>query len=166
MASFVKNVGIDHGRTDVLVAKQLMDGPDVITALKQMRSERMPKGVATDVLNNVGMAHSLPYDPLEDRFVDMVTPFLAGPCVFPAVLLGEYPLPTPVRGGVRVFTVKGVRHLDAPPSVGQVPVMDRLDFLEMVLKRGLKQLGKHGDPVLRARITSPRSPISRFSTWR
>jgi hypothetical protein len=41
MASFVKNVGIDHGCTDVLVAKQFLDGPDVITVLKQMRSERM-----------------------------------------------------------------------------------------------------------------------------
>jgi hypothetical protein len=41
MASFVKNVGIDHGCTDVLVAKQLLDGPDVITVLKQMRIEGM-----------------------------------------------------------------------------------------------------------------------------
>ena len=41
MASFVKNVGIDHGCTDVLVAKQLLDGPDVITVLKQMVGVRM-----------------------------------------------------------------------------------------------------------------------------
>jgi hypothetical protein len=37
----IQNMGIYHGRFYILVAKQLLDGPDVITVLKQMVGVRM-----------------------------------------------------------------------------------------------------------------------------
>jgi len=36
MASFVKNVGIDHGCTDVLVAKQFLNRLNVVSIFNQM----------------------------------------------------------------------------------------------------------------------------------
>ena len=38
-AAAVQDVRVDHGRADVLVAQQLLDGPDVVPGLEQVRGE-------------------------------------------------------------------------------------------------------------------------------
>ena len=47
-------MSVEHRRADVLVAKQLLDGPDVGAALEQMRRAGMPERVTAHVLNQVG----------------------------------------------------------------------------------------------------------------
>jgi len=43
--SFVENMGIDHGCADVLVAKQLLDGPNIVTAFEQNPERKRFLGV-------------------------------------------------------------------------------------------------------------------------
>lgn len=45
-----KNVGIDHGRLDVLVAEKLLNGSDVVARHEQMGRDAVAKGVAADLL--------------------------------------------------------------------------------------------------------------------
>ena len=45
-------MGIDHGRTDVLMPKEFLDRPDIVAVLKQMGGKGMPEGVTTGRLNN------------------------------------------------------------------------------------------------------------------
>lgn len=51
MAASVQDMGIDHGRADILVPKEFLDGSDVIACFKQMRGKGMSEGVTTDMLN-------------------------------------------------------------------------------------------------------------------
>ena len=48
------DVGVDHGRADVLVAEQLLHGANIIAILQQMRSKTVPEGVATGGFGNAG----------------------------------------------------------------------------------------------------------------
>ena len=103
MAPFVKDMRVDHRGTYVFVAEQLLDGPDVVTGFEQMGGEGMPKGVAADVFDDSSFADGFLYCPLEDRFVNVVSPFLPRLRVFPTVLLWEDPLPAPfwrARSGI------------------------------------------------------------------
>ena len=50
MAVSFQDMGIDHGRADILVPKELLNGADVIACFKQMRGKGMSEGVTTDML--------------------------------------------------------------------------------------------------------------------
>ena len=56
MAASVQDMGIDHGRADILVPKEFLDGADVIACFKQMRGKGMSEGVTTDMLNYARIA--------------------------------------------------------------------------------------------------------------
>src|SRR3972149_5749257 len=81
-------------------------------------------------------------------------PLFAGSWVFPPVLLGEDPLPAPFSGSVGVLAVQGIGHQYPAPSINQIPLVDLLDFLQMILKRFLERFREHRHPVLGA-LTVP-----------
>jgi hypothetical protein len=124
VAALVEHMSIDHSRGHVFVAQEFLDGSNIIAALEQVRGKRMAEGVASDMLDNTGPAHSLLHGPLENGFMHMMAALLTGPGVLPAVLLRKDPLPALVGGSVGVFAVQGVGHLDSPPALGEVPLMD------------------------------------------
>jgi hypothetical protein len=114
--------------------QQFLDRSNIITILKQMSGEAVPKGVAGHVFGNTGLGHSFFYSPLEDRLVDMMAPlFLCFP-IFSAAFLRKDPLPAPICGGVGVFSVKSIRHLNPAPAVSQVLFMDFPGSLKMSLE--------------------------------
>ena len=53
MATPVENMGVDHGRLDILVSEQLLDRPNVMPGLKQVRREGVAEGVGGDGLGEV-----------------------------------------------------------------------------------------------------------------
>ncbi len=53
MATPVENMGVDHGRLDVLVTEKLLDRPDVMPSLKQVGGEGVAEGVRCDRLGEV-----------------------------------------------------------------------------------------------------------------
>ena len=48
-------MGIDHRGADILVPEQFLDGPDVVTVLKEMGPERMAERMATSRLGDPGV---------------------------------------------------------------------------------------------------------------
>ena len=50
-------MGIDHGRGQVAVSEQLLNGADVGAALEQVGGEGMAKGMCADVLRDPGTAN-------------------------------------------------------------------------------------------------------------
>ena len=59
-------------------------------------------------------------------------------------------MPPPILRGVGILVLECVGHLNATPALRQVPLVDHLEPLEVLLKRDLERLGKHGDPVFRS----------------
>lgn len=57
MTSPVQDVGVDHGRRDILVAQELLDGSDIVTGFEQMRGKGMAKRVASCTLDDSGFSH-------------------------------------------------------------------------------------------------------------
>jgi hypothetical protein len=43
---------IDHGGTDISMAKQLLDAPNVYSRVQQVSRERMPQGMRSHFLGN------------------------------------------------------------------------------------------------------------------
>ena len=59
-------MGIDHGRTDVLMPKEFLDRPDIVAVLKQLGGKGMPEGVTTGRLGDPGFPDGLFDSPLQD----------------------------------------------------------------------------------------------------
>ena len=57
MAPLLKDVGVDHGGGNIVVPEQLLNGADISSALQQVGSEGMPKGVGADLLGQTGAAN-------------------------------------------------------------------------------------------------------------
>jgi hypothetical protein len=103
VAAPVEYMGIDHGRGEVLVPQEFLDGSDVVAGFEQVRGKRMAEGVTSNVFDDAGLANSLLHGPLEDGFVHVMAALFARTGVLPALLLRKDPLPAPVRWGVGVF---------------------------------------------------------------
>jgi len=74
LCPLLEDVGIDHGRLQIVVPEQLLDGADVGAALEQVSRKGMAEGVGGDVLRQARLAHGR-FDGLVDHArVDMVTP--------------------------------------------------------------------------------------------
>src|SRR5262249_24593310 len=52
----VQDVRVDHGRADVAVAEQLLDGADVVSGFEQVGRKRVAERVAAGVLRDAGLA--------------------------------------------------------------------------------------------------------------
>ena len=50
-------MGVDHGRGQIAVSEQLLNGADVGAALEQVGGEGMAKGMCADVLRKPGTAN-------------------------------------------------------------------------------------------------------------
>ena len=145
-------MGIDHRRFDIIMAQELLDRPDIVTTFEQMSGKRMPERMASSSLGQSGLRDRISHGFLNQGFVNVMATLFLCLGIGPPALLRKYP--SPICWGVGVFAVQGAWHLNSPPAVGHVALMDRLDLLEVVLKRDLELLGEHGDPLLRSLTAS------------
>ena len=53
MPTLAQHMGVDHGRTDILMPQKFLNRADVITRLKQMSGERMAERVAPRMLDYI-----------------------------------------------------------------------------------------------------------------
>ena len=67
-------MGIDHGRTEVPVPEQLLDGSYVGAGLKEVGRERVPERVAGGVLGDARLAHGAFHVALEGGRVPVMAP--------------------------------------------------------------------------------------------
>jgi hypothetical protein len=72
MTATVQDMGINRGRTDILVPKEFLDGTDVIACFKQKRGKGMSEGVTTDMLNYARTADCFLDAPLKNRLMSVM----------------------------------------------------------------------------------------------
>ncbi len=82
--------------------------------------------------------------------MQIVSALFAGLRVLPARLLGEHPLPPPLRRCIGVLAIERARHLHATPSIGEISSVCDTNADEMLLERLLERLGQHGHAVFGA----------------
>ena len=99
----VQNMGVDHRGANVLMPKQLLHGANVVAVSQQVCRKRMAKCVAGHSFGQPSFPHGGLDRLLNERFVNMMTPLLAGPLVHPPIVLGENELPAPLLVGVWIL---------------------------------------------------------------
>jgi hypothetical protein len=57
LATWLQDVGVNHGRSEIVVPEPLLNGANVSTALEQVRGEGMAKGMGADGLRQTGTAN-------------------------------------------------------------------------------------------------------------
>ena len=57
MASPVQDVGVDHGRRDIRVAQECLDGSDIVAGVEQICGKGLAKRVASCPLDDSGFSH-------------------------------------------------------------------------------------------------------------
>jgi hypothetical protein len=68
----VQHMRVNHRRTHIAMAEQLLHRPNVVAVFQEMGRERMPKRMAAHTLRNPRPSHGLSNSPLNDRFVQVV----------------------------------------------------------------------------------------------
>lgn len=96
-------MGVDHGRCDVGVAEQLLDGSDVVAGFEQMRSERVAECVTRCPFGEARRLHGYTEAALNHAFVQMVPSLLAGDGVAIASRCRKDPLPGPFSSSVWIL---------------------------------------------------------------
>jgi hypothetical protein len=103
-------VGVDHGGLDVLVAKQLLDGADVVAVLEQLGGECMPEGMRADGLRDGGLADGIPDGVLQDAFISIILVV----ATYVTVIQVLPPAPLPESAPANEFSAqRAIRHVQA-----------------------------------------------------
>lgn len=64
MAALVQDMGVDHRRADVFVAKKFLYGTNIIAGLKQMHGKGVTEGMASGMLDYTRLADGFFDSPL------------------------------------------------------------------------------------------------------
>lgn len=112
----MKDMGVDHRHLDVAMPQQLLVRANVRAAFEQVCGKGVPECVAPGILDPTGPANGVLHHSLQNRLVNVMPSFLAGPGVLPSMLLGKDLLPAPVLRRVGILTVQGVgqQHASRP----------------------------------------------------
>lgn len=143
----VQHVRINHRGANIVVAQQLLDGANIVATGQQMRGEGVTKRMTRNALRQACFSNGLFDRPLNQRFIDVMTPLVSRLGVPPAALLRKDELPPPFPIGVRVLAGQRVRQLDAAISVRHVLPVNRLDSVKVFLQGSNHSLRQHGHPV-------------------
>jgi hypothetical protein len=104
-----QHVRIDHRRTHIRMAEQLLHGEDVITRFQQVGGERMAQRVRRRRLSDRGVAQRLSHGALKRLIAEMMPANDATSRIDRAVFGGKHELPGPFATGVGIFVRKRVR---------------------------------------------------------
>ena len=119
-ARLVEDRGVDHGRRDVLVTEESLDGPDVVAVLQEVGREGMTKRMAGGRLRQLRGRHGCLDGALDDRLVEVVPADRPRAWVAASGGGGKDVLPGALPGGARVLLREGTWQEDLPVSLGEV----------------------------------------------
>jgi hypothetical protein len=149
-AAAVEDVGVDHGGLDVLMAEEVLHGPNVIAVFQEMGGEGVAEGVASDALSDVRAAGGECDGLLDGAAAGVVAALDAGPRVFRNVTGGEHVLPDPLPAGGRVFPAEGVGEVGGTEAGRQVFLVEAADESDVSSKGFDEAFRQDGDPVTAA----------------
>ena len=119
-ATLVEDVSVDHRGFDIGVAKQFLDGTDVIAILQQVGGEAVAEGVGADALGDTGEFGRFVNRFLHTVFVQMMAALHAAAGIGREAVGRKDVLPEPVAVGVGVFALQGVGQVDGAKTLFQV----------------------------------------------
>ena len=140
-------MGVDHGRLDVFVAEQLLDGADVVAGHQQVGREAVAEGVAADLLCDACRTSSRIHGLADYRLVEMVASLDPRAWIDASAAGRKNVLPLPVAVGVRVLALEGVRQINAAESFLEVLFVQGPDFDQVVLQPVACGVREHGHPI-------------------
>jgi hypothetical protein len=146
--SLVEDVGVDHGRLDILMAQQFLYGANVVAGFEQVGSKGVAKGMRCDMLVDLSGVRGAAHGALQDRLIGMVAAHLFAARVDGESVGGEDILPEPLVGWVGLFAGQGEGQVDFSQPFGEVLLMQPADGAQVRLQRGDKALRQQSDPVL------------------
>ena len=144
----VEHMRIDHRGAHIAVPKQLLDRPNVVPRLEQMRSERMPQRMAACTLVHARRQDGIAHGILKHGLVKVV------PSPLPGVRLSidprrrKHPLPWPLAARIWQLPAQGVWKLDPTRAVREVGVMLFAHALEMLTEWQKGPFRKKRPPIL------------------
>lgn len=143
----VEDVRVDHGRGDVAMTEQLLDGADVVAGLEQVGREAVAEAVAGGALRKVGSCAGGAECLLEHGFVEVVAPHLLGVRLAILPRGREHPLPRPLARGLGILASEGAGKLDVSCATRQVRI-EETPYSAEVDPQWLPQPGgQHGDAI-------------------
>jgi len=145
--TFVEDMGVNHCRLEVRMAKKFLNGTDIVAVFQEMSCEAVAEGMAGDPFGCSGALYRLVYCLLKDGFVHVVSALPLGFGVGPPSFLREDPLPHPIDRSAGIFYSESVRQFDPPPTFFKILLMERLYPCEMILEGTDEGVRQHSDPV-------------------
>ncbi len=146
----VDDMGVDHGRCDVGVTEQLLDGADVVAGFEQVGREGVAKGVAGGWLGYAGSLDCGTEAALDHGLVQVVAPELTRGWVEVAASGWEHPLPGPLAMGTRVLGGERTGQCDVAGASDEIRVVLDLDAANMVFEGHSQAVGEQGQTILSA----------------
>ncbi len=141
LAALLQDVGVDHGRRNILVAQQGQNGANIRAALQEVGGKTVAETVGGDPFIDPGLAHGH-FDCLVDNaWIEVVAPDNATDGILRQTAGGKHILPAPFLRGRRLFALQGIREIDLTPSLCQVPLMDHLDPYQVGLQEARDRNG-------------------------
>jgi hypothetical protein len=104
----IQHMRRDHRRADISMAKQLLNGADVVASFEQVGGERMAKSLAARSLGKPCLPYSFSYSPLQYKWTDMMPPFSACTGVNRTLRRRKYILPTPFTIDMRILSLQAI----------------------------------------------------------
>lgn len=147
-ATPIEHVEIGHRGGHVGMAQKLLNRPDVVTALEQVRGKRVPHHVWPNVLRNPGGPRRGRNGPLHDGLVQVIPTGWPPPRVPTDSGGRKHELPAPLPGGVRILPIERERQHDRAETDGKVLVVLALHSLQMLRESWLGGEWQDGAAVL------------------
>lgn len=144
----VQDMSIDHGRLDIAMPEQFLNGPDVVPGHQKMGREAVPKGMATDSLRDPEILRRFPDRPSDDGLMKMMPTNLTRPRIDSSRSGREDVLPVPIALHPCQLAIEGRRDIDVAVSISEVLFVVLLDHDEMVFEATSHAIGEHRDPIL------------------
>ena len=141
-------MGVDLGRGKILVPEQVLHGADVGAASEQVRGKGVTKGMGADVLRQTGPADRYFDGFVDDAGINMMTACDTSTRVYGEVPGGEDLQPAPLLGGIGILPIPRMGQVDFTVALSRIPLMQRLDPGQLILKQGRERGGNGGEPVL------------------
>ena len=132
------------------MAKELLDGTDVVASFKEVGGEGVAEGVAGCMLGDGCALNGIVECALDDSLVEVVAPGFACGLVGVATGSWEEPLPTELARGGWVFLAEGAGERDVAGTALKVLGVAESYSLELRLKVSAGSVRQQGDAIFAA----------------
>src|SRR5262249_320067 len=137
---FVENMRINHGRGNVAVPEQLLNGTNILSIFQQMSRETVPECMATGRFGHTRVVDRSLNRVLKILFRNVMAPHFAQPRIDGKFCGRENILPRPRFVRVRILPLQSERKVNFPTTIGEISLMKRANVCEVQLQRSTQPL--------------------------